>query len=193
MKKRLFVLTCAAILLLMAATAEAQVLPNNVTNTYAAKFICGVQQEQSVNFPADAQGGRYSTKINVHNNSGSTISFRKKIIALRGGESDTQPQAKVFEALKPDHAMEVVCRDIYKLLQVNITGQLPPPYIEGFVIFEVYYTQGTPAPPRDPLDVEGIYTYRGDIPNPTGQTVNLGASIDVVVFPAKFNAYVMQP
>ena len=42
----------------------------NVTNTYAAKFICGVQPDASIKIVPDAQAGHYSSKINVHNNTG---------------------------------------------------------------------------------------------------------------------------
>ena len=48
-----------------------------VTNTYAAKFICGVQPDASIKIVPDAQAGHYSSKINVHNNSGLPIKFRK--------------------------------------------------------------------------------------------------------------------
>ena len=49
-----------------------------ITNTYAAKFICGVQPDASIKSAPDAQAGHYSSKINVHNNTGITITFRKK-------------------------------------------------------------------------------------------------------------------
>ena len=163
--------------------------PPQVTNTYAAKFICGVQQEAAVNFVPDAQAGRYATKINVHNNTGVLIRFRKKVIQLRGGQVPTEPQTKLdLESLRPDWAMEVVCRDIYQHLNIPINPQVPPPYIEGFVILEVVHLFHTPAPPPDPLDVIGVYTYRGDLPGMTGG----GASIDVEIYPAKSNKHPLQ-
>src|SRR5687768_13074048 len=61
------------------------------TDTYAAKFICGVQQDRDVTHVVDAQAGRYASKINVHNNTGMVINFRKKIIRLRGGEIPIAP------------------------------------------------------------------------------------------------------
>jgi hypothetical protein len=177
-----------------AARAQVQPPPPQVTNTYAAKFICGVQQESAINFVADAQAGRYSTKINIHNNTGQLIRFRKKVIQLRGGQVPTEPQAKLDpESLRPDWAKEVVCLDIYKHLNIALSPQAPPPYIEGFVILEVLHLFHAPAPPPDPLDVEGIYTYRGDLP-PLGTPPNPGAgvSIAVVVYPAKSNKHPMQ-
>jgi hypothetical protein len=159
-----------------------------VTNTYAAKFICGVQPESSIKIMPDAQAGHYSSKINVHNNTGITIQFRKKVIRLKGGQVPTPPAWTKFHALRSDWGMEVVCRDIYSHLGIPIYPQVDviPPYIEGFVIFEVVF----PNPlgiviPDDPLDIEGIYTYRAE---PAGTDA---VSIDVEVFPAKRNRYVI--
>ena len=63
---------CVIGLLLTSVTVMAQdVVPTGtVTNTYAAKFICGVQKDPSIIIVPDAQAGHYSTKINVHNNTG---------------------------------------------------------------------------------------------------------------------------
>lgn len=156
-----------------------------VTNSYAAKFICGVQRDPSIKIVPDAQAGHYSTKVNVHNNTGITINFRKKIIQLKGGQVPIEPQFKTFEALKPDWAMEVVCRDIYKHLNIPIWPDVDviPPYIEGFVILEVYFAPVPASPPVDPLDVAAIYTYRAE---PAGTDA---VAIDVTVFPAKANRY----
>jgi hypothetical protein len=50
----------------------------------------------------------------------------------------------------------------------------------------VYFPNPIPASiPFDPLDVEGIYTYRAE---PAGTDA---VSIDVVVFPTKSNRYVI--
>ena len=161
-----------------------------VTNTYAAKFICGVQPDASIKIAPDAQAGNYSSKINVHNNSGLTILFRKKVIRLKGGQVPTPPAWTKFHSLRSDWAMEVVCRDIYAHLGIAIYPQVDviPPYIEGFVIFEVAFQNPIPAGfviPDDPLDVAGIYTYRAE---PAGTDA---VSIDVEVFPAKRNRYVI--
>jgi len=161
-----------------------------VTNTYAAKFICGVQPDASIKIMPDAQAGHYSSKINVHNNTGQVIQFRKKVIRLRGGQIPTAPAWTKFHSLKSDYGMEVVCRDIYAHLNIPIYPQVDviPPYIEGFVIFEVVFANPIPAGtviPDDPLDIEGIYTYR---PEPAGTN---GVSIDVEVFPTKRNRYVI--
>ena len=159
-----------------------------VTNTYAAKFICGVQPDASIKIAPDAQAGNYSSKINVHNNTGLTIQFRKKVIQLKGGQVPTPPAWTKFESLRSDWAMEVVCRDIYGHLNIPIYPQVDviPPYIEGFVIFEVVFLNPLPVSiPDDPLDIEGIYTYRAE---PAGTDA---VSINVVVFPTKRNRYVI--
>src|SRR5215213_3276932 len=175
-------------LLVTAPTAEAQNSPT-VTDTYAAKFICGVQRDAALVAVPDAQAGHYSTKINVHNNTGITINFRKKVIQLKGGQVPIAPQFGRDEKLDPDWAMEVVCRDIYSHLNIPVPPVVsqPPPYIEGFVIFEVFYQALPASPPVDPLDVEGIYTYRAE---PAGTDA---VSIDVVVFPVKRNRHALSP
>ena len=86
--------------------------------------------------------------------------------------------------------MEVVCRDIYKHLNIAVPPDpnVPyPPYIEGFLIFEVFYQVVPAGAPVDPLDVEGIYTYRAE---PAGTDA---VSIDVEVFPVKRNKHPLLP
>src|SRR5215467_13501138 len=130
-------------LLLAGSSVQAQVapVPTTITNTYAAKFICGVQPNGSLKAVPDAQAGHYSTKINVHNNTGIDITFRKKVIQLKGGQVPIAPAFLTFESLKSDYGMEVVCRDIYGHLHIPIPPDVDviPPYIEGFVVFEVYF------------------------------------------------------
>lgn len=191
--RRLTLLALVSIfgLLVTGATAKAQ--QATVTDTYAAKFICGVQRDASLLAVPDAQAGHYSTKINVHNNTGIHINFRKKIIQLKGGQVPIEPQFRKDEGLRPNWAMEVVCRDIYGHLGIHIPPipppptSPPPPYIEGFVVFEVFYTVFPQPLPVDPLDVEGIYTYRAE---PAGTDA---VSIDVEVFPVKRNRHQLAP
>jgi hypothetical protein len=193
LRRRIALLPLSIFALLVAgATAEAQ-NPPTVTDTYAAKFICGVQPDKALTSVPDAQAGHYSTKINVHNNTGMTITFRKKVIQLKGGQIPIAPQYRKDESLDPDWALEVVCRDIYGHLGIPVPpqppppGALPPPYIEGFLIFEVFYQLLPASPPVDPLDVEGIYTYRAE---PAGTDA---VSINVVVFPVKRNRHPLSP
>ena len=194
-KKRLLVIGFGCILgLCLAALPVHAQTQLTVTNTYAAKFICGVQPDANINAVPDAQAGRYSTKINVHNNTGMDIRFRKKVIQLKGGQVPTPPAFKKIESLPPDWAMESVCRDIYSHLNIVIPPDQPPPYIEGFMIFEVFFPTPTPnALPDDPLDVEGIYTYRGEYPVVPGFAVSEGVSLHIEVYPAKRNRYILLP
>ena len=85
--------------------------------------------------------------------------------------------------------MEVVCRDIYGHLKIPVPPIPPPPgdVLRGFVIFEVFYQALPASPPVDPLDVEGIYTYRAE---PAGTDA---VSIDVEVFPVKRNRHALLP
>lgn len=191
--RRITLLALASVfgLLVTADTAEAQ--QPTVTDTYAAKFICGVQRDGALTAVPDAQAGHYSSKINVHNNTGITINFRKKVIQLKGGQVPTAPQFGKIEQLPPNWAMEVVCRDIYGHLNIPVPPMppppdaVPPPYIEGFVVLEVFYNVVPANPPIDPLDVEGIYTYRAE---PVGTDA---VSIDVEVFPVKRNRHQLTP
>jgi hypothetical protein len=184
-EKKILVVAFAWVVCLLFTAAPAQAQQPVVTNNYAAKFICGVQSDANIASIPDAQPGRYGTKINVHNNTGIDIRFRKKVIQLKGGQVPTEPAFRKIEGLPPDWAMEVVCRDIYSHLNIVIPPNTPPPYIEGFVIFEVIFPQPLPANvPDDPLDIEGIYTY-------FGPPFTQGVSIDVEVFPAKRNRHLL--
>jgi hypothetical protein len=181
------------------------------TSTYAAKYVCGVQGDTTLSAPSypDVQPGRYSTKINVHNNAGLVVNFRKKIIPLAGppspvygheiaggGEVPRDPKYKVIENLSEDWALEVTCKDIYGYFGIKppVQGQAWP-YMEGFVVFEVFFNSGGGkpiVPPPDPLDVVGVYTYKGDLPAMTGVPgTGSGVSIEVVVYPAKSNSHIL--
>jgi hypothetical protein len=192
-----FAVIFTAVFLIIISTnqsANAQ-LPIKITSSYAAKFVCGAQPIGLISASPwpDVQAGRYSTKLAVHHNAGGSITFRKKIIMLRGGEAPTDPQWTKLEGLGEDQALEVVCQDIYGYLGMKTPPPGDPwPYINGFVIFEVYYDpnkQKSPPPP-DPLDVEGVYTYKGDLPGSTNANAS-GVSINVVVFPAKNNSHLL--
>jgi len=191
--RRMTLLALASVFSLLVTGVTANAQNPIVTDTYAAKFICGVQPNAALVAVPDAQAGHYSTKINVHNNTGLTISFRKKVIQLKGGQVPIAPQFRIDEKLDPDWALEVVCRDIYGHLNIPVppipppADVVPPPYIEGFLIFEVFYQVLPASPPIDPLDVEGIYTYRAE---PAGTDA---VSIDVVPFPVKRNRHPLIP
>ena len=163
--------------------------PPLVTDTYVAKFVCGVAGDTNITHQPDAEAGRYATVVNVFNNTGATVTFRKKAILLTLSEQDTAPgPIKLIETLQDDHALKVTCEDIYYLIGFfHHIGQIPP-FMEGYVVFEVFSPFGTPPPPPDPFDVNAVYTYRSDLPAPTGGN---GVSINVVRFPASRNAHLL--
>jgi hypothetical protein len=163
--------------------------PPVVTDTYTAKFVCGVAGDTNITHQPDAEAGRYATAVNLHNESGSTITFRKKAILLTVSEQDTPPgPIKLVETLQENHALKVTCEDIYYLIGFfHHVGQIPP-FMEGFVVFEVFSPFGVPPTAPDPLDVEAVYTYRSDLPAPTGGN---GVSISVVRSPVTRNAHLL--
>jgi hypothetical protein len=205
MRQKIFIalLSCAAAASVAAqqpTTAPATTTPPPIQRfsfgSYAAKFVCGVQSDRRLTSQVDAQAGHYSTKINVHNNTGQVVRFRKKFILLQGGEVPTPPTTIKWEVLQPDEAMEIVCRDIpfppppnAKVLVVIA------PLNEGFVIIEPYYQifDEQPPLPNDPLDVVGVYTYRGELPaGGSFPASDSGVSISVVNYPYKPNGHRIQ-
>jgi serine protease len=111
---------------------------------YAAKLVCGVQKDPT---SMRLARGFYATTINVHNPAERAVAFTKKL-ALTVPPGKQRP-GKVLPTLKdklgPDEALAVDCDD---LARRYFDGQLPEPYIEGFVVI------------RSPqsLDVTGIYS-----------------------------------
>ena len=202
MRQRIFIalLSCAAAASLAAQQPAAA--PQTTTQlpvrfsfgSYAAKFVCGVQLDRLLVSQVDAQAGHYSTKINIHNNTGQFVRFRKKFILLHGGEVPTPPTTIKWEALKPDEAMEIVCRDI-PFPPPPDAKVLIAPLNEGFVIIEPYYQifDEQPPLPNDPLDVVGVYTYRGELPASGNLPASdSGVSISVVNYPYKPNGHRIQ-
>lgn len=188
MKKRSLILglACVASLLFACATTQAQI----ITNSYAAKFVCGVQWRASINAVANAQLGRYSTTISIYNNTGSTINYSRKIIQFRDPKHLGNHVFIENSSLGWGLAHKFSCEDVYK--DLKITGLQPPPYIEGFMIIEPHFGLFEHAGLKDPFDVVGVYTYRGDVPDNLGRVPNYGVSISVVTYPAKDNIHRMQ-
>jgi hypothetical protein len=111
---------------------------------YAAKLVCGVQKD-----PRDMRLARgfYATTINVHNPAEQGVALTKKL-ALTIPPGKQQP-GKVLPILKdklgPDQALAVDCKDLAKKY---FDGQLPEPYIEGFVVIRSSQS----------LDVTAVYS-----------------------------------
>ena len=80
----LVIITLAADSLVRVHDAKAQtLLPARFS--YAAKFVCGSQATTAESPPAEppVQPGNYSTVINLHNPSATTVSIQKKIVRAR--------------------------------------------------------------------------------------------------------------
>jgi hypothetical protein len=111
---------------------------------YAAKIVCGVQQD-----PEDMRlaKGFYATTINIHNPHNENSSLKKKL-ALSFPPKEQRP-GKILpigeDKLGPDDAVKTDCMDIQARLFPN---GFPAPYIEGFVVIQS---------PQS-LDVTAVYT-----------------------------------
>ena len=103
---------------------------------YAAKFVCGRDDEARVVAP-----GEYFTAINVHNPGREAASIRKRFAVALPNEKPG-PVSGVIEArLQPGQAFEIDCPDILAHLQME-------GFAKGFVTIES---------PQD-LEVVGVYT-----------------------------------
>jgi hypothetical protein len=144
-------------------SAEAAItLPQRFS--YAAKFVCGVQQQATVNAPAEppVKPGNYATVINIHNPWARPAHIVKKV-ALAAPETfpDTKlipPTKRYHDRLPSDHGMSIDCSEIVNLLRLNGT---PPavPFIEGWVVIDSYFfaTPGAAGGPAA-LDVVAVTT-----------------------------------
>lgn len=111
---------------------------------YAAKIICGAQED-----PSDMAlaRGLYATAINIRNTARKKISFTKTLaLTVPPGE---QKSGKVIpiakDTLGAGQALEVDCNDVRKRV---FDGKFPAPYIKGFIVLQ------SPVA----LDVTAVYT-----------------------------------
>lgn len=99
---------------------------------YAAKIICGLQQDpQNMRLAR----GFYATAVNIHNPNDQTIQFFKKL-ALTFPPEEQRPGQVIpiaEDELGSDEALEVDCMDIQQELFPN---GFPAPYIKGFVVIQ---------------------------------------------------------
>jgi hypothetical protein len=99
---------------------------------YVAKLVCGVQAD-----PKEMRLARgfYATTVNIHNPLEETTTLVKKL-ALTFPPGKQRP-GKILpigrDKLGPDEALATDCED---LRQRVFQGQLPAPYIEGFVVIQ---------------------------------------------------------
>ena len=113
---------------------------------YAAKIVCGIQEEPD---NLRLARGLYATAINILNPNNKVVKFAKKLSLTYPPEA--QEPGAVYnistDQLKPDEALEVDCEDLKRKLFRN---GLPAPYIKGFVVIKSNAS----------LDVTGVYTTR---------------------------------
>lgn len=153
------------------ASAQAALTKRTVAFTYAAKFVCGERKEGDATSTPEVMSGRYATNINVHNNSGNTVQFRKKLIVLHtGDEKPYEPKVLGMYSLRPDQAMAADCRDL------GASGA----FTEGFVVLELLAPLEPIKKVDDPFDVVAVYTSRVAVS---------AAAIDVLTVPVKRNSY----
>jgi CARDB len=103
---------------------------------YAAKFVCGKNDEGKVVAP-----GEYFTAINVGNPGRDAAAIQKRFAIALPGEKPGPVSGVVEETLKPGQAFEIDCPDIGTHVPVN-------GFAKGFVTIES---------PQD-LEVVGVYT-----------------------------------
>jgi hypothetical protein len=111
---------------------------------YAAKLVCGLQRDPK---NMELAKGFYATAINIHNPNRENAVFRKKLALTHPPEK--QAPGKVLEIaidkLGYDEALETSCTDISQRV---FDGNLPTPYIKGFVVIQSTHS----------LDVTGVYS-----------------------------------
>ena len=111
---------------------------------YAAKLVCGVQEDPK---SFKLVRGQYATAINVHNPGDSTIEFFKKLALTDppGGQRPGKILQIGTDKLQPDQALETDCEDIQRRL---FPKGFPRGFIKGFVVLQS----------KSPLDVTAVYT-----------------------------------
>jgi hypothetical protein len=107
-----------------------------MAHQYAAKFVCGKNDQGTVVAP-----GEYFTGINVHNPGRETATIRKRFAVALPGEKAGPVSGVVTEHLRPGEAFDIDCPDIATHVPVN-------GFAKGFVTIES---------PQD-LEVVGVYT-----------------------------------
>lgn len=129
---------------LLNAYFEKERPPEAVRYQYAAKLVCGAQQD-----PKSLQltRGVYATTINIHNLGQTKVIFTKKLALTvpPGGQQPGKVLPIAKDGLEPNQALTVDCDD---LRQRVFEGRLPASVIEGFVVIES---------PQS-LDVTAVYT-----------------------------------
>ena len=155
----LSLLTVGSVAAMLMANAQQDAISTPMVSTvkyqYAAKFVCGIQQNSAGTF-GPVVPGVYMTAINIHNPQNVNISLTKKVVlALSEDQTPRPPSPRKGYSILPDYAFEIDCQDIMKI------GQIPGPFAKGFVVIET---------PKQ-LDVVGVYTSTNLMMNNTDMEV----------------------
>jgi hypothetical protein len=129
---------------LAAPAAAAPPIPGQDGYQYAAKIVCGVQEDAK---NMTLARGFYATTINVHNPNPQTVQFLKRLALTvpPGGQEGGEVITVAVDVLKPDQALAADCEDIKRRV---FGGSFPTPFIEGFILLN------SPVS----LDVTGVYS-----------------------------------
>ena len=154
--------------------ATGDILPENHPYEYAAKIVCGVQSDQE---DLRLTPGLYATTINIHNPSGVTAVFSKKLAlgVPPGGQGVGEIYPIAVHEIGYDEVLSVDCNDIRARLfpdgfpsADDTTGA----YIEGYLVLESL----------SPLDVTAVYTTAAILPE---GGIAPHSSIDVETVPER--------
>lgn len=111
---------------------------------YAAKFVCGTQDDEDLLLAAP---GRYGTIVNIHNFHSRTVPFFKKLSL--GFPPSEQAPGEIhligIDELAYDETLKAACDDVAQRL---FDGDLPEGFIDGYLVIQ--------SPRR--LDVDAFYS-----------------------------------
>lgn len=140
---RVLALLCFIPAMIQATAAEAQ----DVGFEYAAKFVCGTQEDAH---DLKLVRGVYATAINIRNPSRETVEIEKSLALTFPPDEQKPGEIKPIsvDQLGPGEALAVDCIDIK--VQVFPYG-FPRPYIKGFIVIRSKHS----------LDVSAVYTATG--------------------------------
>ena len=120
-------------------------MPNQGVFQYAVKLICG-KSDGKILAP-----GVYSTAVNVHNPTYTTVGFRVKVAVALPGLQPGPVSGFCNAKLGPDEALEIDCPDIFDPEIFVFPTPIRRGFIKGFVVIESEIE----------LDVVAVYTAAG--------------------------------
>lgn len=164
--------TNAELILTAQADEETAQSTDPLVLSYAAKFVClEPLQPGQFSFGAVAPLVKEATKVLIHNPHDFAVTLYKKAVLARF-EDDPPIEPGGFRrvALGPDHAFQIDCDDITRLLTGNPTATFIGTYgigveVEGFVVLEIgpQVVPGQNIARYAPLDVTAEYARSSEV------------------------------